>query len=130
MLSDLTIGQILAVEYFRERATGPRRISDAKITKIGKRWVYLDNDCRFDPEEGYPYELDGGDWGSPGRVMLSREALDEYIKVEKVWAKVKTYFQRWPTPPTDLTEAELLAIAQRLGVEQLSPNCPHTETDR
>lgn len=54
------------------------------ITKVGRRWAYLDNnsEIRFDKET---HRVDGGDYCDDGMVYASKQAHDDLVADTEAW---------------------------------------------
>ena len=88
------------------------------VTRVGRKWVYLSNDYRFDKTEDMiqdGYEVDGGRMVSPGVVYPSQEACESYHRVVRlVWLlKDKMQFghrHEGVSPDDVLAAAKLLKV--------------------
>lgn len=61
---------------------------DLEITKVGRAWITIaggGSQYRFDPDTG---GVDGGRYGSPGRVYATRELYEQEVAVRAAWAKL------------------------------------------
>lgn len=58
---------------------------DVTVTKVGRKWVYLSNGERINPETLW---ADGKGYGSPGRCHASKEAHDAAVSLEKAWSSL------------------------------------------
>lgn len=58
------------------------KVRECTIVKIGRKWATLDDQNRFDVEDGF---LDGRGLRSPGRVWLSKEAFEKYDARRAAW---------------------------------------------
>ena len=97
----------------------------ANITKIGRKWVYFqhsDRSCengRFEIAHNGEWWIDGGDYSSPGKVYVSKEAYQEETFVKKAWTD--TGLNRMYNPPAHLTLKDMQKIRAILGVEEWEP---------
>lgn len=123
-------GQKVVVEYHTGRAASPfSEPTSLIVTKVGKKWVYLnksygsgrrfcitddDDDSRSDAANDGPYALDGGDYGSPGRVWRDDGHRPAYVAKEAAWGRLTALARERSTMPAHLTAADLEAIADRL----------------
>ena len=89
---------------------GEPQTRTAKITKIGRRWITVDDGgykpTRFDAETR---RIDGGEYSSPGRVYESEAEYLETTLKEKLW---KDFRSRLPwTAPEHFTTADIEKIS-------------------
>ena len=85
-MSEFKVGQKLYVVTSGLRGRGREEYQE--ITKIGRRWLTLDNrNCtrRIDKENLY---VDGGQYSSPGRAYLSKEDYDHEVLLGKLWSRI------------------------------------------
>lgn len=129
-MAAFTVGQIVQVQYAGSRHQGP--LNDPrgmKIVKIGRKWATIqqpngftdrfcvdddDEDGRRDPENDGPYRIDGGDYGSPGRVWRDEAHHHAYVAKQTAWTRLTAHARERSSMPAHLTTAQLEAIANQL----------------
>ncbi|MCP3680295.1 MAG: hypothetical protein GY782_08620 [Gammaproteobacteria bacterium] len=82
------VGQKLYFVPFNIRRDGePRAVT---ITKVGRKWVCLNHPTwkpyRFDKDT---MQVDGGDWSSPAKCYLNKEAYESEKKLNNAWAELQ-----------------------------------------
>ncbi|MBI1620053.1 beta barrel domain-containing protein [Aquamicrobium zhengzhouense] len=90
-----------------------RREADVRngtITKIGRRWITFRHSAgwaenRFDADT---MRIDGGQYGSPGRVYPSMAEYEETLERNKLWADLRGRIGY--QPPDHLTLDRIKAI--------------------
>lgn len=60
---------------------GGREPYYTEIEKIGRKWVYLTNGYRIEPDTLW---ADGGQYSTPGRCMASKELHDDEVEATRV----------------------------------------------
>lgn len=85
-------GQKLWWVYSSNRRGQPREVT---VTKVGRKWAQLDNNCRIDIET---LLADGGDYMSPGCCYLSKDIYDSGVALQKAWSEMKRDIQYASTP--------------------------------
>jgi hypothetical protein len=85
----MKVGDKLFVQYFRYPHVGEGRLET--ITKVGRKWVYLDSGYRFELEyvQNKMMYLDGGNYSSPGRVWLCEGDYVNHCKCQKLWQALR-----------------------------------------
>jgi len=78
----------------------------AKIAKVGRRWITLD-DSRHQPTrfDAKTRRIDGKGYASPGIIFESEEDYQETLAKEKLWKKFRTGLP-WSCPE-NLTTADV-----------------------
>lgn len=89
-------------------------LTEAIITKVGRKWVDLDQHHlgRFDCGT---MQLDGGRYGSPGKVYLSPEVFNQEVLTQRLWSELS---RRIPSgsPPEGMTIDKIRQVAALLGI--------------
>lgn len=67
----LTVGQKLWFVPADPRQSS--RLADVEVISIGRKWAVISNNCRIHVQT---LAADGGNYGSPGRCWISREAWE------------------------------------------------------
>ena len=83
-------GQKLWWVYSSSRRGQPREVT---VTKVGRKWAQIDNNCRIDIET---LLADGGDHMSPGGCYLSKDIYDAEVALQKAWSGMKRDIQYAP----------------------------------
>ena len=86
------------------------------VAKIGKRWATLDKPMhrpeRIDMET---WEMDGGQYTSPGRCYASREAYEAHMALKAAWENFAKRLSAW-NPPDGVDLEWIEAAHERLGI--------------
>ena len=95
----------------------------AVVTKVGRKWVHLDDGSRFDLTDGGQQQqwwwLDGGDHPSPGRVYRSQDSYLKVVEADQAWREL---CKKMRAPrPVGVTVHQIHEAERFLG---LSP-CPN-----
>ena len=75
-------GDKVYLDFGKSSLQGPPKIIETYVTKVGRRWIYVAPDYRFDPMEtffeevGYPEDV-AGDIYSSKHVLVSKYLLDD-----------------------------------------------------
>jgi hypothetical protein len=82
-----------------------------KVSKVGRKWVNLDNGYRFDKEDTV---IDGAGYSSPGRIYLSKEDYDNQCKkdlaIRAINKRTDFYSYEGPSLEDVLAAAKLLKV--------------------
>jgi hypothetical protein len=107
-MSEFTIGQILW------REVSPRRGISAfvTVTKVGRRWITVSNDERFD---AHTMLEDAGGYKAYASYWNSKEECDESAYRGRVWNELNK--SRYGSPPKDSSTEDLILAAKILGVK-------------
>jgi len=108
-MSKFIVGQNLWWVYENSYSNSPRPGCEVAITKIGRKWIDLDNGHRVDKHTFY---ADGRGYSSPGRCYLSREIYEKRVATLKAWRDFSSTID--PRNPPDLASLESIAQAMRL----------------
>ena len=58
----------------------------AKITKVGRKWITLEDADRYPTRfDAKTHRIDGGQYSSPGRVYASKEEYRETTEKQDLW---------------------------------------------
>ncbi len=113
MKHDFIVGQTLYLSEFNLRRghyTYP-----LKIAKIGRKWLEMDDvtKTRVDIQT---LAIDGGNYSSPGKAYLSKEAYVEEHETSRLWADLKDRVARGKCPDLDTVQriTHLLELADRI----------------
>lgn len=109
----LVVGQKLW--YVPSYGYGYRRDGyEVTVEKIGHRWATLAENCgRIDKDSLW---LDGGQYASPGRCWLSREAWEESKAIDAAMQRLQERIIYGRVEP-DVTLADIQAAAALLRVD-------------
>ena len=103
------------------------RPCDATVTKIARKWAYLDIHkfgraaVRFNPKSGC---VDGRGYSSPGQVYPSQKVYDDHIARQEKWWGLCAMMRERVSPPDHLSADDINEIALKLV-----PPLPQTEGD-
>lgn len=84
------------------------------VSKVGKKWVYFDNDRR---RFGMTSMRCDPDMGGSGRVYYTRESHEAEVERETLWRKFVQGVSRQWLPPDDLTNEDIRELAKRLDIK-------------
>lgn len=112
-----TIGQTLWLHFTENRHN--TEVRPYVVTKIGHKWLTV-------AKEGWPLvtervaisdlRIDGGEYSSPGRAYVSKEAFEEEKAFQTAWDKLETYVRNNHRVPANLTLADIQAAIIALKV--------------
>lgn len=109
-MSEFKVGdELFCVEHLHY-GYGEVRCSQCKVTKVGRKWIYLDNDHRMDKET---MRLDGGDFNSPGRCYLSESDYRDRQAIVRILHSISNEY-RWTMNRDNLPPLEDVKKAARL----------------
>jgi len=84
-----------------------------EITKVGRKWVHLKYDRRFEIGSD---RLDGGEYSSPGSVYASeKEYLEQKFKQES-WEKLCLFFRHKYSCPKEISLDDIRKINEIMKV--------------
>jgi hypothetical protein len=92
-----------------KRRGDPREV---EITKVGRKWLSLDNDRRVAVDGLY---ADGGQYSSPGRAYISKEAWERETSLRKAWDMLSMEIDRTRRVPADVSVETIHQVRQLLG---------------
>lgn len=122
-MDKLTVGQILWFAPNGKRCGG--KGFDVEITKIGKKWVYVNlyrSESRFLVGESLDKgaKIDGGNYLSPGNVFLSEDAYESYAQEKNDRNELFTFLQEASLHryKTEFTTEQLRQAADILGFKK------------
>lgn len=97
--------------YNRRSGTIPTR--EVTIKSIGRKWASYGawKGDRFDIENG---SIDGGNYTSPGRAWINREAYEEHTSLYELYAEFSRCVGRFPQK--GVTEDNIREAARMLGI--------------
>lgn len=111
------VGQTVYVERNHRRPGGPPEPTPVKVAKVGRKWVTLDDNThhpgRFELGETQPFELDGGDYMSPGRVWLTLMDWEIHTRRTAAWRRIQAAAKA-SRPPSGVTLSDLDQMAGKL----------------
>lgn len=81
--SDFKVGQVVYAKTSRRHAES----KNLAITKIARKWVYLENGDRFDPET---MRTDDKGYSSMYTIYLSEAVYKETVGLQERWQKLRT----------------------------------------
>jgi hypothetical protein len=108
-MDKLIVGQTLWFVYYNSYSNSPRPGCEVTITKIGRKWIGLNNGHRVDKHTLY---ADGRGYSSPGRCYPSREHHETQVEIRKAWRDFSNSID--PRNPPDGASLESIAQAIRL----------------
>ncbi len=113
------VGQVVLVAL-TGNSRGPVRLVERKVTKVGRKWVTLEHDTRFEREgERGKFVLDGGDYSSPGRVYLSLQDYEDEEKLYTAWSLLRNVVERCRSD--QFTYEQLFGALMALGIGEEVP---------
>jgi len=84
----------------------------ATVLKVGRKWAELDDrGLRIDVETLW---ADGGQYSSPGRAWLSKEAWEEEVERNKAWDRFTTLLRHKYSVPDHLTTEDIIGMIRKL----------------
>lgn len=86
---------------------------EVSVTKVGRKWVTLDNGHRIDLET---WTADGGNFMSPGTCWLSREAWERNTVLVQSWERLRRDASNLWRPPRDMTVERIAQVRDLLGL--------------
>jgi hypothetical protein len=101
------VGQSLVFAPYGKR----HEVLDLTVTKIGRKWVTLSNDYRFDPAT---LRVDGQGYTSPGRMYLSRDEYNTAVAITEAWRLMQNAIDY--VPPPGVTVADIEAARKLLRI--------------
>lgn len=112
MTEPLVVGQEL---YFVPSDLRWRSPSTVRVTKIGRRWAYIDRgyDSRIDKET---WVVDGHGYGSPGRCYRSEADWRSHCRRTEAWFAIRKFLAGYGPIPDRVTLSDLERVAEILGV--------------
>lgn len=115
-----TVGQEVFLQSLQSRTPEPLR--SATITKVGRKWVYVGDVSRFDPQ-GHRNSLliDAGGYSPRTRVWLSREAYEDDKARTQAWQALRRAVADRNHYPAHLSAADPEQIAAMLKVPNADP---------
>lgn len=85
------------------------------ITKIGRRWVYLDSGDRFEADD-FDMRIDGRGYSSPGRCYASKAEYERSLLINKAWSD--TYSRLTYSRPGCLNDIDSInRVRELVGLE-------------
>jgi hypothetical protein len=90
--------------------------SEGIITKIGRKWAYLDGWRKksFNMETGW---IDGGQYTSPGRVYSSQSEYEKEEGLREAWQKLSYQLNHCPQPES-ITHEKIKQIRELLELPE------------
>lgn len=95
----LQVGQTL---WFVPRVRHLGQPQEVTVAKVGRKWAELDG--RRGRIAVETLAMDGGEYASPGRCYLSREAWESEVALREVWRAFQRQVERRGSPPEGVTE--------------------------
>lgn len=113
-MGKLTVGQKLWYVPRDSREVSQSR--EVTVTKIGRKWAEIDmgwgRGWRIDLDD---WTVDGGNYSSPGRCHISREAWKAETERRRLWDGL--FQPRYGGPPATVTTDAIYQAASLLGIE-------------
>jgi hypothetical protein len=109
----IEVGQKLWFVPNRNGRGYPREVT---VSKLGRKWITL----------AEPYEprinretliADGGNYISPGRCYLDKQAYEQDQELQKRWRLIQWRFMHVSSKPDHITDADLADLERILRVE-------------
>lgn len=109
----LTVGQKLWFVYSDRRRGNSLELT---VTKVGRKWA---STCSSGWPESYRINIetlraDGGQYTSPGRAYLSREAYEAELAVDTAWRNLKRWMDGAYSPPSGISIVDIASAAALL----------------
>lgn len=105
-MPSLHVGQTLFFAPYSNHTYSPK--GEVTITKVGRKWATLSNNCRIDLET---LVADGGEYTPPGRCYLSQAEYEAEAAANNEWIKFR---QGLPYARPQGVTAEDIAAARKL----------------
>ena len=106
---DFKVGRKVFIAFNDSRYRHSNKLYE--IIKIGNKWINIENDYRFNPEN---MQIDRGQYSSPAQVFLSeKEYLDKKYK-DKLFTKIRLDIP-WSCP-IDITIHDLEKVLELLKI--------------
>ena len=100
------------VDFRHGRNIDPPKQSEVSVTKVGRKYADLSSGDRIIVET---LDIDGGQYGSPGKCYASKEVYDSTEGVVLAWKKLRQDLSDW-TPPAGVTIADINAARALLHI--------------
>lgn len=81
------------------------------VTKIGRKWVYVDKGYRLDP---LTMRVDGEGYTSPATCYLSKEEYEKKRDLEAAWNGLRSRLRDAWAAPKGVTKEDVLQAARLL----------------
>ncbi len=101
------VGDVL---YF-VRTSGYRKNEEGKevtVTKVGRKWFHFDGGYYKAAIQNWM--VDGGQYGSPGRIYENAAAYEEEERRAEAWHELRKGIDRFYTPPGHLTTDQIVEV--------------------
>lgn len=86
----MKVGDKLFVQYYARRFSERDNGGLETITKVGRKWVYLNSGYRFERDaENKMMLIDGKGFSSPGRVWMCEGDYKAYLSKVAMWRKIR-----------------------------------------
>jgi hypothetical protein len=86
---------------------------EVTVKTVGRKWVTLDSNMRFDAGEDLPATIDEWcDW----QVFESEDHATRYRRLRNNWSALAIHFRHMPMP-ADMTTERIVAAAKLLGID-------------
>ena len=82
----MKVGDKLFIQYYR----GSSKLET--VTKVGRKWIYLDSGYRFEKQNaGRMLGLDGDGYTSPGRVWMCEGDYRNNARAQALWSRIRDH---------------------------------------
>jgi hypothetical protein len=110
---DFEVGQTLWWEYDDTYSNTKRTGYEVTITKIGRTWLYLNNNHRVDKTL---LIADGKGYSSPGKCYLSKKDCDNLTALINEWRLLRELVGSRYNPPCSVTAKSIQQARELLGL--------------
>lgn len=125
-----TVGQEVVFEELPAswERNGKSRIHPVTLTKVGRVWAHFSfghQRYRFPiaPDEvSGQFEVDGGDWSSPGRIWRSLDEQAEHARRRSAWDAIVAMTRLGHQVPAAIPTDLLVAVADALARGDATPD--------
>jgi hypothetical protein len=105
------VGQTLWFHY--DNYSGKKEDREVTITKIGRTWLYLNNNHRVDKTL---LIADGKGYSSPGKCYLSKKDCDNLTALISEWRLLRQLIGSHYNPPCSVTAKSIQQARELLGL--------------
>lgn len=112
---DYTVGQQLWFESNNDYSQRPPTYYQVTVTKVGRKWVEL-NEGQYKVERDKVH-VDGGRYSSPGRLWLTKEDAESYLKLKAAWSDIVRRLSA-VSVPKGLTPEKLDQVCEILDIKR------------
>jgi hypothetical protein len=110
------VGQSL---YFAPTMRSHRSARDVTITVVGRKWITLSNNMRFELGKT---EIDGEGYASPGAVFPSKEAFELHDSLLRKWRLLQKSVALVFEPPAGVAKEDIVQAMRLLCLDDCERN--------